>query len=121
MTSHVSLTALLLLAALAVLAVLGYWNYSAWIVNANIERFVQSGRLDGDYLASTGPNGLPALVTSLPRLGAAGRAQLRLALCGDLGTPCRETAVAPESSWYEWNLRRFAARAASKELLHDLP
>lgn len=106
-------------AALAMLAVLGYWNYSAWILDANLERFARSGRLDRDYLAQTGINGLPALVAALPRLDADSRAEVIKLVCGNPDSRCSSAATAPESSWFEWNLRRSSARAAFKELAHD--
>lgn len=97
-------------AALAALAVAGYWNYSAWIVGANIERYSRTGNLDAAYLARTEDDGLPELVALLPRLGASSRAELLTKIGGEPG--------ADSSAWFEWNLRRSAARAARREIIH---
>ena len=105
------------LAALAALVVLGYWNFSAWIVRANVDRFVDSGRIDVRYLEHTGGDGVPELVRALPRLNPADRA----AILGDLrtGGMSRELAATPAPTWFEWNLRRSAARAARREVYPD--
>ena len=108
-------------AAIATLTILGYWNYTGWIVDANVGRFVQSGRIDRDSLAQTSIDGLPALVAALPRLDGESRAQVIKALCGEPDSRCRGVAPEVEPSWFEWNLRRAAARAALKELAHDVP
>ena len=100
------------LAALAALVVLGYWNFSAWIVHANVERYARSGRIDFGYLARTGGDGLPELVRALPVLAPADRE----AVLTDLKVR-REPTATP--AWFEWNLRRSAARAARQEVLTD--
>jgi len=107
--------------ALVALVVLGYWNHSAWIVEANVERFARSGQLDREHLARTGTDGLPALVAALPRLDAETRVMVVKRVCGDPDTRCRSATTGPGSSWFEWNLRRASARAALEELSHDVP
>ena len=107
-------------AALGALAVLGYWNYSAWIVDANLERYARSGQLDLEYLAQTGTNGLPALAGSLARLDPPQRARLVGLVCGGAGARCG-LAAEPEPAWFEWNLRRATARHAREELSHVQP
>jgi hypothetical protein len=105
--------------AILALAVTGYWNYSAWVVHANIVRFDRSGRIDACYLMDSGVNGLPELVHALPRLAAPDREALtnwiRDRGSSLLPEPRREYA------WYEWNLRRAAARAAHRELVTHAP
>ncbi len=102
---------------LATLAILGFWNYPAWIVRANVERYVQSGQIDLRYLARTGPNGIPALVESLGYLGPDERRALAPVVApersdgGSHGSPGRP--------WYEWNLRRTQADTAVTEHARD--
>jgi hypothetical protein len=98
LTRHVGMSALLFAAVLA------YWNGVDWIVQANVDRLRQTGRIDAAYLsqlADSSPDAVPALVASLPQLTAADAARLRGVLRGV--APRRETA------WYEWNLRRNVA------------
>jgi len=105
------------LAALACVAGLSYWNHSAWIVNANVGRYASTGKLDVDYLerlARTSPDAIPALIAALPHLTSADAQRVRESLRGvspdrSILKPLPGTA---ELSWYEWSLRRVAARAA---------
>jgi two-component system, OmpR family, sensor histidine kinase BaeS len=103
------------LAALAALVVLGYWNFSAWIVRANVDRFTASGRIDVRYLEQTGGDGVPELVRALPRLNPADRA----AVVEELRTGRMSRGLTATPAWFEWNLRRSAAQTARQEVLTD--
>lgn len=103
LTRHVARMAVLCVCALA------YWNHVAWIVQANLERYERTGKLDVGYLqalAQQSPDAVPTLVLSLPTLrpeaAQAVRSALRRASAGYPG----------ELSWYEWSLSRAAARSA---------
>jgi len=107
------------LAGLATLALLGYWNYSAWIVRANLARYAETGLIDVGYLEHADVNGLPAVVESLPGLPAQAQAELHeWILMRSL--PARATA-AFDQPWYAWNLRRAAALAAYRGVRNDSP
>lgn len=89
------------------------WNHDAWIAAQNIERYESTGKLDVWYLSrGLSPNALPTVVRLLPRLPASDAAAVRQCIharyaTGDMwATPPR---------WYEWNLRRAAARRALAE------
>jgi hypothetical protein len=86
---------------------LAYWNYNAWIVQANVERYHSTRNLDAGYLGQlvqSSPDAVPALVARLAQLPPAAAQSLREAL--------GRVPLGDEMSWYEWNLRRAAARAA---------
>jgi hypothetical protein len=104
-------------AGLAALAILSYWNYSAWIVRANVDRFVRTGQIDLGYLEHADVNGLPELVRSLPQLAPDARATLTVWL-RERSLPARAPAA---FAWFEWNLRRAEARTAQREAAHDSP
>jgi hypothetical protein len=92
------------MAAILCAASLAYWNVAGWIVQANMERFQHTRKLDTAYLAQlagSSPDAVPALVESLPQVTAADAASLRDVLRG--AAPRRDTA------WYEWNLSRTLA------------
>lgn len=108
---HVALT------AIACVASLSYWNHCAWIVNANVERYANTGKLDVNYLerlARNSPDAVPALVEALPHLTPADAQRVRESLRRT--SPDRSILQpqpeAGELSWYEWSLRRVAARSA---------
>ena len=99
------------IAGLVGLLVVAYVNLPAWVVERNVARYQQGGVLDRDYLVQGGGlDALPTLERLLADLNAADRADI---LCrvrqrhAGLRSPLRE----PEH-WFEWNLRRHAARAA---------
>jgi hypothetical protein len=94
--------------ALATLAVLIFWNGDAWIAGANVNRYAATGKIDVDYLAnSLSPDAYPALVRLLPKLPAAERGAL---VAGLEKHYARNPALTAAPAWYEWNLRRNAAR-----------
>ena len=102
------------IAGLGILGILGYWNYSGWIVRANVGRYLATGRIDTDYLASTGADAVPDLLAVLPRLRPDDRAAVAAALRVNgtraLHTECRD------GEWFEWNARRSAACNGYKEM-----
>jgi len=112
LSRHVALAAVLCVGALA------YWNSVAWIVEANVDRYQHTGKLDVDYLAQlaqSSPDAVPALVTSLSRLPPGHAEKLRSAL--------RNVSLDHDPSWYEWNLRRASAASAlcTAGLFHEDP
>lgn len=105
------------LVGIAAVAALSYWNSAAWIVQANVGRYQSSGKLDVSYLerlARSSPDAIPALIEALPRLAPADAERLR----ASMEHTSFERAILPPLegsdalSWYEWNLRRAAARSA---------
>jgi hypothetical protein len=116
------------LVGIASVAALSYWNSAAWIVHANVGRYQSSGRLDVDYLARlarSSPDAIPAVIEALPRLAPSDARRLRESL---QHRPVeRATPLGPSGpdalAWYEWNLRRAAARSALRNsaMLADNP
>ncbi len=87
---------------------LSCWNYEAWIVRRNVDRFIAPhfGQLDTDYLVSSlSPNAVPEIVGELPRIPGANRDALRDGLAKRYANP-RELGT----RWYEWSWRASAAR-----------
>lgn len=108
---HVALT------AIACVAGLSYWNHSAWIVDANVGRYARTGKLDVDYLERLGrisPDAIPALIEALPHLTPADAQRVRESLrrTSPDQSILQPQPAAGEPSWYEWSLRRVAARSA---------
>jgi hypothetical protein len=107
------------LAGIACIADLSYWNSAAWIVDANVARYQITGKLDVDYLErlARSPDAIPALIGTLPRLAPADAQQVReslrhVALDRSLLVPPAGTGAL---CWYEWSLRRAAARSALRK------
>jgi len=99
-----------LAAALAGLA-LGYWNHSAWMVRQNVARYARSGRIDLRYLVwGAGPDAVPELLRALPALAPDVRACALRSLASRYGDTLGPSA--PVAPWYQWSLRRAAARTA---------
>ena len=101
--------------AVAALAALAIGNPGAWVVRANAERYIASGRMDWDYLAQTGPDGLPTLAHLLPRLTVPEQARVTETLRASGWRP-----GAPDR-WFEWNLHRSMARGARQAITHESP
>lgn len=105
------------LIAIACVAGLSYWNGAAWIVDANVARYESTGKLDVDYLgrlARSSPDAIPALVAALPKLTPPDASRVRESL---RRTGLERSILVPPPdtgglSWYEWSLRRAAARSA---------
>ncbi len=103
------------IAATLAIVMLAFWNHPAWVVDRNVDRYVAARQLDLSHLtrlAVTGPDAIPALVTSLPRLESADAAFLR----GFLAEHCMDFADEREPHWYRWNLRRAQAKQALLEM-----
>jgi hypothetical protein len=97
---------------LGVAAVVGLscWNYEAWIVRKNVDRFIAPhyGELDTSYLVyDLSPNAVPEIVRQLPRIPGAYRDQLRAGLRTRYADP-----HALGTRWYEWSWRAGQARRA---------
>lgn len=106
-----------LVAALA-LALFAYWNHAAWVARQNIARYQRSGQIDVPYLVrGLGDDALPEVIADLPVLAAplaqTARAQLEPLRCA--------SAKARAPRWFEWNLRRAAAREALARLPGNVP
>lgn len=104
------------LIAICCVAGLSYWNHAAWIVEANVARYEATGKVDVAYLerlARSSPDAVPALVEALPKLAPADAARVRESLRHVAVN--RSLLVPPPGtggpSWYEWSLRRAAARS----------
>ena len=94
---------------LAALAALGCWNHEGWIARENIERAVETGRLDAHYLVwDLSPNAAPALVEGAGRLPSALADEVRMRL----EDRYVKAMWLRHCDWYEWNLGHVnAARA----------
>jgi len=103
------------LIAIASVAGLSYWNHAAWIVDANVARYEQTGKIDVNYLerlARSSPDAIPALIGALPKLAPADASRVREFL---RHASVNRSVLLPPSgtgdlSWYEWSLRRASAR-----------
>jgi hypothetical protein len=95
-----------LAAAVAALLGLAILNPDAFIARRNVARFVETGRIDVDYLRTLSADAVPAL-QSLPEPYRS----CALAAIND------ELAGGRPEAWFEWNLGRRTARAQ----LHDRP
>jgi len=94
---------------LGALAVLAWWNHEAWIARQNLERAIETARLDATYLVwGLSANALPALTAGVDRLPPGPGAELRLRLLDRYGP---KTTV-HSCRWYEWNLRHIEAARA---------
>ncbi len=93
--------------------VLIYWNHHAWIANRNIDRVASTGKLDTAYLTrDLAMDAVPTLVERLPTLPEPMRSDLQRALIA-------RYANRPQlfgTMWYEWNLRRSAAKEALAQI-----
>ena len=94
---------------LAAVAALGCWNHESWIARENIERAVETGRLDAHYLVwDLSPNAAPALVEGAGRLPSALADEVRMRL----EDRYVKAMWLRHCDWYEWNLGHVnAARA----------
>ncbi|HKY98177.1 MAG TPA: DUF4173 domain-containing protein [Gemmatimonadaceae bacterium] len=112
-TSGRSLFRITLAAATLVFIVLTYWNHESWIAGRNIDRLATTGRLDVAYLArDLSPNAVPLLVQRLASLPEPSKSELVRALRSHYSTHGRMF----NRPWYEWNLRRNAARESLRSI-----
>ena len=94
---------------LGALAVLAWWNHEAWIARQNLERAIETARLDATYLVwGLSANALPALIAGVGQLPPGPGAELRLRLLDRYGPKTTVRAC----RWYEWNLRHIEAAHA---------
>jgi len=94
---------------LGALAVLAWWNHEAWIARQNLERAIETARLDATYLVwGLSANALPALIARVDQLPPGPGAELRLRLLDRYGPKTTVRAC----RWYEWNLRHIEAAHA---------
>ena len=91
------------LLGVAAVVALSCWNYEAWIVRKNVDRFIAPhyGELDTSYLVyDLSPNAVPEIVRQLPRIPGAYRTRSRrprkevLRKPGSLGLPLVRVHVA---------------------------
>jgi len=110
LVQHLAITATI------AIAVLSFWNHAAWIVEKNVDRYVAERKLDVMHLtrvAAAGPDAIPQLVTSLPRLAPADAAFLRRYLSEHDPSSALDEH---QPRWYRWNLRRTRANDALQRL-----
>jgi hypothetical protein len=94
-------------AAIIAFMVLVYWNHEAWIADRNIDLYTATGKLDAVYLTrDLSADAIPTLVSRLQSLPEPGKSQLQGAL------KLRYKRL-HEDRWFEWNVGRSRARAAS--------
>ena len=94
---------------LGALAVLAWWNHEAWIARQNLERAIETARLDATYLVwGLSANALPTLIAGVGQLPPGPGAELRLRLLDRYGPKTTVRAC----RWYEWNLRHIEAAHA---------
>ncbi len=111
----VRLTRRIMVVAVLALCTPIYWNSAAWVVRQNLARRHSTDNIDTAYW----PNGLsadavPEIVAALPLLPRAQAEELARNLkqrYTSLSDPAGK-----HSRWYEWNLRREAARSALQSL-----
>ncbi len=90
-------------------AVMSFWNYEAFVVRWNVQRYVHTGQVDWWYLGEgLSPNAAPELVRQRSNMPAPRAALLTLAL-RERFSPHGRRRTAP---WYAWNLSRSRATAA---------
>lgn len=95
--------------ALATLTFLVFWNGDAWVAQANLARYAETGKIDIPYLTNElSLDAYPTLVQALPSVAEPERAQLALALTKEYAT---HDGLRRDSPWYAWNLRRARARS----------
>lgn len=100
--------------ATVVFIVLLYWNHHAWIANRNIDRVASTGKLDIAYLTrDLALDAVPTLVERLPSIPEPLRSDLRRALVARYEKRPRYLFA---NEWYEWNMRRSAAREALQRI-----
>jgi hypothetical protein len=101
------------LAATTAFIVLIYWNHEAWIASRNLDRVASTGKLDVSYLTrDLSPNAVPVLVDRLPQLPEPFRTDLR----NQLFRRYAQTGRLAQPGWYEYSVRRDAARNALTRL-----
>lgn len=95
------------LAATITFIVLIYSNHEAWIADRNIDLYATTRKLDVVYLTSDlSADAIPTIVSRLATLPEPGKSQLQGAL------RLRYKRL-HDDRWFEWNLGRARARAAS--------
>lgn len=103
------------IAAVAGLCTVAYANVPANVVKLNVTRYQHGSSLDRDYLVKGGGlDALPMIEQLLPRLALEDRSAV-LCLIQHRYGPDRGVFRAPEE-WFEWNLRRRAARESLARL-----
>ncbi len=106
------LTRRVAVAGAVAVAGLSYWNHAAWIARHNVDRYVETGKIDLVYLTrGLAPDAIPEVARSLGRMkpddAAWARQCLRRLYRGQVRSldPNRR-------AWFEWNHRRAAIRPA---------
>ncbi|UNX53512.1 DUF4173 domain-containing protein [Georgenia sp. TF02-10] len=85
------------------LLALGLANPEGWVARQNIERYADTGKIDTSYLATLGPDAVPAIVEGLPA---------DLARCALPDPADGGWGRAGDGDVLEWNLGRSQAAAA---------
>lgn len=100
-------------AATIAFMVLLYWNHEAWIADRNIDRVASTGKLDVSYLTrDLSPNAVPLLIARLSQVPE----PFRTETTNQLHHRYSQFTRLNERHWYEYNVRRRAAREALLKL-----
>ena len=92
--------------ALGAFTVLVFWNFSAWIVNRNVDRVPSGGQFDASYLGTLSGDATPTLIKRLPEIPQPQRVTIATRLA------CRRAPT--DRRWFEWNRSEAAATQALK-------
>ncbi|MEP6692889.1 MAG: DUF4173 domain-containing protein, partial [Gemmatimonadaceae bacterium] len=94
------------------LAALSYWNHAAWIARQNVDRYVETGKIDLAYLTSgLAPDAMPEAARSLARLTPEDAVWARGCLRAVYARHAKGLG-AGHDAWFEWNARRRSIRPA---------
>jgi hypothetical protein len=91
---------------LGTLTVIAFWNHQSWILNKNIDRARETGKIDTRYLATLSQDVVPTLVARRAELPAADRS------VAEQWSVC--TLPKEKARWFEYNVRLNAAQNAVK-------
>jgi hypothetical protein len=102
-------------AALVAFSLCVYGDTDAWIVRHNVDRYVQTGKIDSVYLTQlVSSDATPELIASLPRLNGIDRIAMTNGLCDGIRKAHRRG-----ERWFEWNLRAAQAERARLDWLRE--
>ncbi|HET7584575.1 MAG TPA: DUF4173 domain-containing protein [Gemmatimonadaceae bacterium] len=101
-----------LVTAAAAVTAMSVWNFEAFVVRWNVQRYVETGKVDWDYLANDlSANAVPELMRQRAQMPADRAAWLTLRQRAELRAE-HGTYVRGSHVWYAWNLGRSRAAAA---------
>ena len=89
---------------LGTFTVIAFWNHQSWIVNKNIDRAKETGKLDTRYLLRLSPDVIPAVIARRAELPALDRS------VAEQWAACTLAKQTPR--WFEYSFRLSAALSA---------